>query len=92
MSEKSGANRQAAAKQNKKQKSAKEQRIKQLNDLIESLETELQNQVQTLKIISEEITQTEQERNFYYNKLVSIENICSTKEAEELGEQVLDII
>ena len=41
-----------------------------------SLEQELTNQVTNYKLLQEDILEVEKERNFYFNKLRSIEIIC----------------
>lgn len=53
------------------------QRVFQLRDLVSSLEQELTNQVSNYKILQEDIQQVEEERNFYFQKLRKVEDMCS---------------
>jgi RP/EB family microtubule-associated protein len=53
------------------------QRVYQLRDLVSSLEQELTNQVSNYRILQEDIQQVEEERNFYFQKLRRVEDMCS---------------
>lgn len=68
-----------------------QQRLNQLRDLVLSLEQELTNQVSNYKLLQEDITQVEEERNFYFNKLRQIELLCKN-DWDEMSEELMDII
>lgn len=68
-----------------------QQRLIQLRDLVMSLEQELTNQVSNYKLLQEDITQVEEERNFYFNKLRKIELICQDVD-NELSMQIIEVL
>ncbi|CDW91521.1 eb1 protein [Stylonychia lemnae] len=60
-------------------KEINEQRKTQLQDLVQSLESELTSQLFNHKMFLEDIQQIEEERNFYYQKLRQIEELCKKR-------------
>ena len=67
------------------------QRLAQLRDLVASLEQELTNQVMNYRLLQEDISQVEEERNFYFNKLRQIELLMQNEEAETAS-TIMEII
>lgn len=68
------------------------QRVYQLRDLVSSLEQELTNQVSNYKILQEDIQQVEEERNFYFQKLRKVEDMCSEYPDSPCVAQVMEIL
>jgi hypothetical protein len=52
-------------------------RLQQLQDLVKSLESELSSQVANYRLLQEDIGQVLEERNFYFDKLQQIEQMCA---------------
>jgi len=69
-----------------------EQRQAQLQDLVSSLESELTHQLLGYKLLIEDIEQIEEERNFYFNKLKSIENLCESNYSSEVAKTVMELL
>eukprot|EP00347_Sterkiella_histriomuscorum_P009498 403340986 len=70
-----------------------EQRKLQLQDLVQSLESELTQQLFNHKMFLEDIQQIEEERNFYYSKLRQVEEICKKrKKPGPIKNEVMQIL
>jgi hypothetical protein len=65
-----------------------------LQDLISSLEIELSRKLLQHKTYLDELQNIEEERNFYYEKMRSIENNCKVlpNNGGSLGKYVLEIL
>lgn len=69
-----------------------DKRKKQLNDLVQSLESELTEQLYSHKIFLEDISRIEEERNFYYDRLRQIEDFVKSKKDSTIKHKVIDIL
>ena len=68
------------------------QRSKQLQDLICSLQGELSDQLNNHKLFLEDIEKIEKEREFYYNILSKMEQMCKETKDGEIKEDILEIL
>lgn len=62
------------------------------DDLLENCRTRLDSAEQKLKVFTEFIVQLEQERNFYYEKLLEIEKVVMASDQDDGKGKVLEIL
>lgn len=67
-------------------------RLQQLQDLVASLESELTNQITNYRLLQEDIGQVLEERNFYFDKLQQIEQMCEEEANPTETYELLEIL